>query len=203
MSKTRRRFLAAAAMAVAAAGLAACDRIFPSGKSPFQGIDVTGGEMGGELRLNDHDGKPRSIADFRGKVVVVVFGFTHCPDVCPTALADMASAVKLLGAEARDVQVLFVTVDPKRDTPQLLRQYVPAFHPDFIGMYGDAAATAKVTRDFKVYAQERPGKTPESYTIDHSAQIYVLDREGRMRVLFSPNTPPSVMAGDLRVLLKS
>ena len=193
---------AAALAVVAALGLGACDRLLGPAKGPFKGIDVTGGEMGGELRLTGHDGRPRSLADFRGKVVVVSFGFTHCPDVCPTALADLAAAMKLLGPDARDVQVLFVTVDPKRDTEELLRQYLPAFHPDFLGLHGDAAATTKVTKDFHVYASERAGRDGD-YTVDHSAQIFVLDRQGKVRVLFSPGTPPASMASDLRVLLNS
>ncbi|HUP96918.1 MAG TPA: SCO family protein [Usitatibacter sp.] len=192
-----------AALLAAALGLAGCDKLFGPSKGPFQTIDVTGGDMGGELRLTDHDGKPRSIADFRGKVVVVAFGFTHCPDVCPTTLADLAKASKQLGPDARDVQVLFVTVDPKRDTPELLRQYVPAFHPDFIGLRGDAAATTQVTKDFHVYASERPTKGGESYSVDHSAQSFVLDRQGRVRLLIPPGTPATAIAADLRVLLNS
>ena len=198
----KRRPALAAALLVAALGLGACDRLFGPAKGPFKGIDVTGGEMGGELRLTGHDGRARSLADFRGRLVVVSFGFTHCPDVCPTALADLAAAMKLLGADARDVQVLFVTVDPKRDTEELMRQYVPAFHPDFLGLRGDAAATTKVTKDFHVYASERAGRDGD-YTVDHSAQIFVLDRQGKVRVLFSPGTPPASMASDLRVLLNS
>ena len=196
----RRRLLAATAAALALAG---CERIFSPAKGPFKGIDVTGGDMGGELRLVDHHGKPRSLADFRGKVVVISFGFTHCPDVCPTMLADLAAAMGLLGEAAGDVQVLFVTVDPKRDTAELLRQYVPAFHPAFLGLRGDPAAVEKAKKDFHVYAQERPGKTPESYTVDHSAQVFVIDRSGAVRLLFPPNTPPSAMANDLRILLNS
>jgi len=192
-----------AALLAAALSLGACDKLFAPTQGPFQGIDVTGGDMGGELRLTGHDGRPRSLADFRGKVVVVTFGYTHCPDVCPTTLADLASALRQLGAEARGVQVLFVTVDPKRDTPQLLREYVPAFHPDFIGLYGDADATAKVARDFHVYAHERPDSTPGGYSVDHSAQIYVLDRQGRMRLLLAPGTRPASIVSDLRVLLNS
>lgn len=180
-----------------------CDRLFQPQASPFKGIDVTGSGMGGELRLADHHGKPRSLADFRGKAVVISFGFTHCPDVCPTALADLAMALRQLGAEASDVQVLFVTVDPKRDTQELLAQYVPAFDPSFLGLRGDEAAVEKVKKEFHVYAQERPGKEPGSYTVDHSAQIFVIDRRGAVRVLFPPNTPPSAMANDLRVVLNS
>ncbi len=198
----RKRLALAAALVAAALGMGACDRLFAPAKGPFKGIDVTGGEMGGELRLTGHDGRARSLADFRGKLVVVSFGFTQCPDVCPTTLADLAAAMKLLGPDARDVQVLFVTVDPKRDTEELLRQYVPAFHPDFLGLHGDAAATTKVTKDFHVYAHERAGRDG-NYTVDHSAQIFVLDRQGRVRVLFSPGTPPASMASDLRVLLNS
>ena len=197
-----RAAFAAAALA-ALFTLTACDKLFAPAKGPFNGIDVTGGEMGGELRLTGHDGKPRSLADFRGKVVVVSFGFTQCPDVCPTTLADLASAVKQLGGEASQVQVLFVTVDPKRDTPELLRQYVPAFHPDFLGLYGDAGETLKVTKDFHVYAHERAAKGGAGYTVDHSAQVFVLDRAGRMRLLIAPGTPPAAIASDLRVLLNA
>ena len=193
----------AAALAAAALALAGCDKVFAPARSPFNGIDVTGGPMGGELRLTAHDGQPRALADFRGKVVVVIFGFTHCPDVCPTALADMAKAVRALGDREREVQVLFVTLDPKRDSLDLLKQYVPAFHPAFIGLRGDAAQTAAVTKSFHVYSSERPGKTPESYTIDHSAQSFVFDREGRLRLLLPPNLASAAVASDLRVLLNA
>ena len=193
----------AAALACAALGLAGCDKLFAPAKSPFTGVDVTGGEMGGRLELQDPDGRPRSIADFRGKLVVVVFGVTHCPDVCPTTLAEMASAVKQLGDRAREVQVVFVTLDPRRDTAELMRQYAAAFHPDCLGLRGDAAATAKVVKDFRLYVSERPGKTPDSYTVDHSAQSFVLDREGRTRLLLPPGTPAAAIASDLRALLNS
>jgi protein SCO1/2 len=197
------RIRVAAALAAAALALAGCDKIFAPARSPFNGIDVTGGPMGGELRLTGHDGQPRSLAEFRGKVVVVIFGFTHCPDVCPTALADMAKAVRALGDREREVQVLFVTLDPKRDSLELLKQYVPAFHPGFIGLRGDAAQTTAVTKAFHVYASERPGKTPESYTIDHSAQSFVFDREGRLRLLLPPAMASAAIAADLRVLLNA
>ena len=190
----------AALLAVALVVLCACDKLFGNAKSPFQGIDVTGSPMG-ELRLTDHDGKPRSIADFRGKVVAVFFGYTNCPDVCPTTLADVAAAKKLLGADGGRLQGLMVTVDPHRDTPALLKQYVTAFDPSFLGLYGDDAALKKATQDFKVYWEVREGRTPESYTVNHSGFLYVLDREGRPRLLFAPGTAPAVMAADIRVLL--
>jgi len=196
------RALAAALAAAALLLASACDSLFAP-KSPFKGVDVTGSAIGGELRLADHNGNARSLADFRGKVVVVSFGYTHCPDVCPTTLADLSAGVKRLGADAPRVQVLFVTVDPKRDTPELLRQYVPAFSPDFLGLSGDAEATARVTRDFHVYAQERPGKSAETYTVDHSAQTFVFDREGRIRLVLAYGSTPEDIASDLRILLRS
>lgn len=159
--------------------------------------------MGGQLRLTDHNGRARTLADFRNKVVVVFFGFTNCPDVCPTALADAASAVKSLGAEGSQVQVLFVTVDPRRDKPELLRQYVPAFHPDFLGLYGDDAQTEAVKKDFKAYASVREGRTPQTYTVDHTAQLYIFDRQGRIRLVVPPGMPAAKLAADLRLLLAS
>jgi protein SCO1 len=191
----------AAALACALA-LTACDKL-AGVRSPFKGIDVTGSPIGGELRLLDPDGKPRSLGDFRGKVVVVVFGYTQCPDVCPTTLSDFASALKKLGPDAASVQVLFVTVDPKRDTAELLRQYVPAFNPAFLGLRGDAAATSKVTREFRVYAQERAGKTADSYTVDHSAQSFVFDKQGRVRLIIGYGAPSEAIASDLKILLNS
>jgi protein SCO1/2 len=198
--RAHRRIVAALACAIAF--LAACDKASPP-KGLFQGIDVTGSRMGGELKLLDHNGVARTLADFRGKVVVVVFGYTQCPDVCPTMLADLSSAVKKLGPDGARVQVLFVTVDPRRDTAELLRQYVPAFHPDFLGLRGDASATSLVTKDFHVYARERAGKTADSYTVDHSAQTFAFDREGRLRLVFGYGMAPDVMASDLRILLNS
>jgi protein SCO1/2 len=197
------RIRLAAALACAALALGGCDKLFAPARSPFNGVDVTGGEMGGRLELQDSDGKARSIADFRGSLVILVFGFTHCPDVCPTTLAEMAAALKQLGDRSREVQVLFVTLDPKRDTGELMRQYVSAFDPSFIGLRGDAKATEKVVKDFHLFVAERPGKTPETYTLDHSAQSFVLDREGKARLLIAPGTPASAIASDLRALLNS
>jgi protein SCO1/2 len=207
---TGTRFAAAArclgvagAIVAAALGAAGCKDMFAPPKSPFHGVDVTGADMGADFHLTDHSGKARSLADFRGKAVAIFFGYTHCPDVCPTTLSDMASALQILGTDAARVQVLFVTVDPRRDTPELLRQYVPAFNPTFLGLYGDATATAKVTRDFKIYAQERPGKESGQYTLDHSAQTLVFDRQGRLRLLLPYGIEAAKIASDLRVLLES
>lgn len=194
--------LAGAIAIVALVSLAGCEKLFAP-KSPFHGIDVTGAPIGGEMRLTDQSGRLRTLADFQGKVVVVAFGYTQCPDVCPTTLADLAAAMKQLGADAANVQVLFVTVDPKRDTPELLRQYAGAFDPRFVALRGDAASTAKVAKEFHVYAAERPGKTPETYTVDHSSQMFVLDRGGRTRLLIAYGTKPEDIASDIRILLNS
>ena len=198
------RFARFAALVLAAAfAVTGCDKLFAPTKTPFNGIDVTGAELGPDFVLKDPEGKERRLADFRGKAVTLFFGYTHCPDVCPATLSDLARTMQILGPDAERVQVLFVTIDPKRDTPELLKQYVPAFNPNFIGLWGDATATAKVTKDFKIYAQERAGKTPESYTMDHSAQMLVFDPKGRIRLVFGFGMEAEKMAADLKILLNS
>lgn len=166
----------------------------------FSLTDVTGGNFGKELALTDHNGKPRTLADFRGKVVTVFFGFTHCPDVCPTTLAEMAQVVKALGPDGERVQVLFVTVDPERDTQQVLKQYVPAFNPSFLGLYGGAEATARAAKEFKVHFQKQPPKDGH-YSVDHSAGTYILDREGRLRLFAGYGTGAPALLHDIRLLL--
>ena len=196
-----RRAVAALVVVAAASGLAGCDKLFAPAKSPFQGVDVTGSDFGRDLRLHDASGRERTLGDFRGKVVVVAFGYTHCPDVCPMTLANLASARKKLGEDGKDVQVLFVTVDPKRDSPQVLGQYVPAFDPTFIGLTGTPDEVTKVTKDFHVYANAREAKPGEDYTVDHSAQMFAFDKNGNMRLVFAPDLPPDAIASDLRILL--
>lgn len=190
-------------LVLAALATAGCDKFLPGGKTPFHGVDITGSDLGPDFRLTDHNGKERSLADFRGKVVAMFFGYMHCPDVCPTTLSEMAGAVKALGPDGPRVQVLFVTVDPKRDSPELLRNFVPAFNPTFLGLYGDAVATEKVKNDFKIYSAERAGKTPESYTVDHSAQTLVFDTKGRLRLMLPYGTAGDKVASDLKILLNS
>ena len=142
------------------------------------------------------------MADFRGKAVVMFFGFTHCPDVCPTTLSDMRKAAQLLGSDAGRMQVLFVTVDPKRDTQELLAKYVPSFNPAFLGLYGDQAAINKVARDFKIVHQIQEGKTPESYTVAHTAASLVFDPQGRLRLFVAYGMEPEKIASDIKLLLK-
>ncbi len=167
----------------------------------FNAIDISGVAYGKDLRLTDHTGKARTLAAFRGKVVYLFFGYTHCPDVCPTTLADAAKAVRLLGKDGDRVQVLFVTVDPRRDTPEVLAQYVPAFNPSFLGLYGDEQATRAAAREFRVFYEVKPGKTAEDYSVDHTAGSYVLDQEGRLRLFVNYGMAPEKLAADLRRLL--
>ena len=166
----------------------------------FKLTDVSGVDFGKELNLTDHDGTPRTLADFRGKVVTVFFGFTHCPDACPTTLAEMAQVVKELGRDGDRVQVLFVTVDPERDTQQVLKQYVPSFNPGFLGLYGDAGATARAAKAFKVYYQKQPVKDG-GYSMDHSAGTYILDSEGRLRLFAQYGAGAPALLHDIRILL--
>lgn len=171
--------------------------------APFNAIDITGIQgYGTDIRLTDHTGKPRSLTEFRGKVVAVFFGFTHCPDVCPTTLADMRTVMGQLGDDAARLQVLFVSVDPKRDTPEVLSLYVPSFHPTFIGLTGSQEAVAKVASDFKIFAQEQPGKTPDSYTVAHTANMLVFDPKGRLRLFIEYGAAPEKMTPDFKRLMK-
>lgn len=174
-----------------------------TGKPEFQSSDITGSAFGRDFALNDHTGKPRALADFRGKAVVIFFGYTQCPDVCPTLLATLREAMAKLGKDADRVQVLFVTIDPERDTPQLLEKYVPAFDPRFLGLYGDADATARVAKEFKVIYRKQPGQTPESYTMDHSAGTFIFDPAGRLRLYVGYGQGADVFAHDLRELLRT
>ena len=183
---------------LAALALAGCTGSGPS----FKNTDITGAGYGRDFELMDHNGETRTLADFRGKVVVVFFGYTRCPDVCPTTLADLKVARDQLGEEGKRLQVLFVTVDPERDTRQLLASYVPAFDPSFLGLYGDAAATARVAKEFKVFYQKAPGRTPDSYTVDHTSASYVFDPQGRLRLLVRPGNVPNLVA-DLKTLLEA
>jgi protein SCO1/2 len=169
----------------------------------FSGIDLTGIQgYGTDFRLTDHTGKARTLADFRGKVVTLFFGYTHCPDVCPTTLSDMRQVMEKLGKDSERVQVLFVTLDPGRDTPELLARYVPAFHPSFLGLYGDAETTAKTAKDFKIFYQLQPGKTPETYTVDHTAGTLVFDPQGHLRLFLNYGLSSDLIASDIRILLK-
>ncbi|MCX7176826.1 MAG: SCO family protein [Proteobacteria bacterium] len=169
----------------------------------FNSTDITGAEFGREFSspLTDHTGSPRRLADFKGKAVVIFFGYTQCPDVCPTTLSAMAEVLKLLGDDGRKVQVLFITVDPERDTRELLAAYVPAFHPSFIGLSADATTTAATALAFKVFYQKQAGSSPNTYSVDHSANSYVYDPQGHLRLYVKHGEIPEKIAADIKLLL--
>lgn len=178
-------------------GLAACGE--PKLPSPFHASEVGSRYEHADFHLTDHNGKPRTLADFRGKAVVLFFGYIHCPDVCPTTLADLAQALRLLGKDAERVQVLFVTVDPERDNPEMLAQYVPAFDPSFLALIGDAQATAQVAQAFDIVYKKQP--TSSGYSMDHSAGSFIIDPSGRVRLLAPYGQRSEWLADDLRLLL--
>ena len=167
----------------------------------FKATDITGAAFARDFKLTDHNGKTRTLADFRGKVVAIFFGYTHCPDVCPTTLADFAAALRELGPLGDKVQVLFVTVDPERDTPEMLREFVPAFDPRFLGMVTDAANLKSLAHEYKVVYQKTGVKAPDDYLIDHSAGTYVYDPQGKLRLLVAYGSGPDDIAQDLKTLL--
>ncbi|MDN7736304.1 MULTISPECIES: SCO family protein [Burkholderia] len=196
---SRRRWLAACAGALLlAGGLAGCDQ-----QPAFQNLDITGNtQFGKDFSLPDSSGKLRTLADFKGRAVVLFFGYTHCPDVCPTTLAELAQAMQQLGPEAKRVQVLLVTVDPERDTAPLLAQYVAAFDPSFIALRpADDAQLRQVAKDFRIYYAKAAGKTPGSYTMDHTAASYVFDPDGKLRLFVRDGQGPGLWVHDLKLLL--
>ena len=197
-----RRALLALGLATAAL-LAACDGKLPGAadKPSFKGIDITGAEYARSLQLSDPDGKPRSLAEFKGKVVVVFFGYTQCPDVCPTTMAELSEVKRSLGADGARVQGIFVTVDPERDTAALLKAYALNFGPDILGLRGSADETLAAAKEFKVFYAKVPGKTTTSYTVDHTAGSYVFDTQGRVRLFTRQGSGAQALADDLKRLL--
>ena len=179
--------------------LVACDS-----KPAFKNVDITGSKaFGTNFGLIDVDGKLRTLADYQGKAVVMFFGYTHCPDVCPTTLIEMQEVMRLLGPQAAKVQVIFVTLDPERDTSEVLKQYVPAFNPSFIGLRpANEEALNRLTKEFKIYYKRVPGLSPNTYTIDHTAGSYVFDPKGQLRLYIKHGQGPEVLAQDLKTILQ-
>ncbi|GAC1536383.1 MAG: SCO family protein [Ramlibacter sp.] len=195
----RRHVLQLLGTTAAAPLLAACGQRKPQ----FNAVDLTGADYARDFQLPDTEGKVRSLGDFRGKAVVVFFGYTHCPDVCPTTMAELAQARKLLGADGARVQGIFITLDPERDTPELLKAYSASFGPDFVALRGSLEQTAALARDFKVYFRKVDGNTPGSYTLDHTAASFVYDPQGRLRLYARYGAGAQAMADDLKLLLQA
>ncbi|MBS0444531.1 MAG: SCO family protein [Proteobacteria bacterium] len=190
-------------LAAATLSLSACDRLglSSSAKPAFNGVDVTGSDFGRNLALTDQNGQPRTLADFKGKVVVLFFGYTQCPDVCPTTMAELAQVKKSMGKDGDKVQGVFVTVDPERDTAEVLKAYMGSFDPTFVALRGNAEQTAAAAKEFKVYYAKVPGKAEGSYTMDHTAGSYVLDTTGRLRLFERYGGPPEQLAADLKAMM--
>jgi protein SCO1/2 len=186
-------------MAGAAGLLGACSG---EAKPQFASIDITGADYARDLALTDHNGQPRSIKDFQGKVVVVFFGYTQCPDVCPTSMAELAEIRKLLGSDGERLQGLFVTLDPERDTREVLKAYMTNFDPSFLALRPELDKLPQLAKDFKIFYKKVDGKTPGSYTMDHSAGSYVFDPQGRVRLYSRYGSGAAPLAADIRLLLK-
>lgn len=192
------KFIATCAvLAGAAAGLTACSEKKPA----FSAIDLTGADYARDFALTDHNGQARSIQDFAGKVVVMFFGFTQCPDVCPTSMAELVEVKKLLGKEGARLQALFVTIDPERDTPEMLKPYMENFDPTFLALYTTPEKLVALAKDYKVYYKKVAGSTPTSYTMDHSAGSYIYDTHGKLRLYTRYGSGAPALAADIKLLL--
>jgi protein SCO1/2 len=198
MPMFNRRLFFSAFSAVLAIALVACNPDKPS----FKAIDITGADYARGFTLSDHNGQTRSLSDFKGQVVVVFFGYTQCPDVCPTSMTELAEVKRLLGAKGGKLQGVFVTVDPARDTPEMLKAYMANFDPSFLAFIPTPEQLAVVAKDFKVYYKKVDGKTPTSYTMDHSAGSYVFDAQGNLRLFSRYGSGPQALADDISTLLK-
>lgn len=195
------QLLAGSAFAVTAAGLlAACS---PEEKLQFKSIDLTGADYAKDFSLPDQNGKLRTIKDFAGKVVVLFFGFTQCPDVCPTSMAELAQIKKTLGADGDKLQAVFISVDPERDTPEVLKAYMGNFDPSFLALRPTMEQLPQVTKDFKIYYKKVDGKTPGSYSMDHTAGSYVFDTKGNLRLYSRYGNDVAGFTSDIRQLLKN
>ncbi|MBX9959361.1 MAG: SCO family protein [Burkholderiaceae bacterium] len=199
-----RRLLRSTLLALLAGGALLLGACSEGGKASFNAIDVTGADYAKDFALTDHNGQARTLKDFQGKVVVMFFGYTQCPDVCPTSMTELAAVKKLLGQDGDKVQGLFVTVDPERDTPEIMKAYMANFDPSFLALYAASPdQLAVVAKDYKVYYKKVEGKTPTSYTMDHSAGMYIYDTQGRLRLYSRYGSGAGALADDIRLLLKN
>ncbi|RJF91997.1 SCO family protein [Noviherbaspirillum saxi] len=202
MNTTIKTFRYLAALFVVSAALLGCEKAGTSAQK-FGTVDITGGSWGANFQLTDHNGQPRTIADFKEKAVLLFFGYTNCPDVCPTTMVKLASVMEKLGKDAERVQVLMVTLDPKRDTPDVLKTYVPSFHPSFLGLLGSEQQVENTVKEFKVIRAIQTSDQNGFYTVDHSGGTYAFDPQGRLRLLISDSHSVDLIAQDLKSLLKT
>lgn len=179
--------------------LAGCNPREP--EEMFQATDVAGANFAKNFQLTDHHGNKRSLADYKGKVVVLFFGYVHCPDICPTTLTELAEVMERLGPDADNVQVLFATLDPERDTPEILAKFVPAFNPKFIGLHGSPEEIAKTAQEYKLLYTKQAGKTPTDYTLDHSSGTYIYDQQGKLRLYAGYDVGVDALVADIKTLL--
>jgi protein SCO1 len=197
--------MCAAALGTALATLAGCDKLgLGASAAPavaFQGVDVTGANFGHTLSLPDIAGQTRTLTDFKGKVTVVFFGYTQCPDVCPTTMVELAQVKKSLGADADKLQAVFITIDPERDTPAILKAYMASFDPSFVALRGTLEQTQAAAKEFKVFFAKVPGRSEGSYTMDHTAGAYVLDTKGNLRVFERYGGGVAALTSDVKVLI--
>lgn len=193
------QFLKLFVLSVLALMIGACQPSEP--KLKFVATNITGADFGQTLNLIDHNGKSRTFAEFQGKVVALFFGYTHCPDVCPSTMTDMKQTMKLLGNRADEVQMLFVTLDPARDTQQVLARFVPSFDARFLGLYGDETQIGATAKTYKIFVNKVPTKKGNDYTIDHSAGMYVFDKMGKIRLYVDYGQKPADIASDIKQLL--
>jgi len=208
MNAARRHTAFAAVLAAAAlcVGLAACDKRPAADNAPkitFRGADITGATYARALSLPDIDGKPRTLADFKGKVTAVFFGYTQCPDACPTTMAELAQVKKALGADGDKLQGVFVSLDPERDTPAILKSYLASFDPSFIALRGTPEQTKAAADEFKIFYAKVPGKVEGSYTLDHTAGTFVIDTQGNVRLFERYGTGVEAMSADIKALISA
>lgn len=199
--RPNRRLLMAGALCTLPAALLGCSPEVAPVALAFEGSDISGSHLGKDLNMVDAQGQARTLADYQGKVLMIFFGYTQCPDVCPTAMAQAAQAMELLGKQAADVRVIMISVDPQRDTPPVLGAYVQAFDKDFIGLTGTPAQLEKTAKSFKAFYAKEPGPTPEQYAMSHASSFYLMDRQGEARALIRADATPEDMAHDIRLLL--
>ena len=197
-STRRRAVVVCAGSAVAIGLLPSCAPDSPK----FHSVDITGAEYARDFSLTDHRGQTRTIGNFQGKVVAVFFGFVHCPDACPTTMAEMAEVKKLLGPDGDKLQVLFITVDPERDSAEIMKAYMANFDPTFLALLPSTEQLAAVAKDFKIFYKRVDGSTPGRYTMDHTAGTYFFDTKGRIRLFSRYGSGTQLLLADIKALLK-